>query len=113
MELARLTSESDENIQRILDERNAKNTNRATRSCMTQFREYVAEKNLPLIENIKNEDLPENLFKFYLQCHKTDGDDYKLQSLKCLRAGINRYMKAEHGIDIISNEAFVKANEIF
>ena len=50
---------------------------------------------------------------FYTECRKADGTDYKLQSLKCIRAGINRHMKSKRGIDIISNENFVRANEMF
>ncbi len=38
---------------------------------------------------------------------------YKLQSLKCVRAGINRHLKETRGIDIISDPKFTKANEMF
>ena len=33
--------------------------------------------------------------------------------MKSGRAALNRYFKSKHGIDIISNEKFIKANEIF
>ena len=38
---------------------------------------------------------------------------YKNSSLKSGRAALNRYFKGKHGINIISNEKFIKANEIF
>ena len=34
-------------------------------------------------------------------------------SLKSSRAALNRYFKATFGVDIISSEKFIKANEIF
>ena len=58
-------------------------------------------------------ELPDILMDFFTNLRKMDSKNYKLQSLKCIRAGINRYMKAEKGKDIISNENFVKANEMF
>ena len=97
----------------IMEERNAKNTNRATKSALVTFRDYLCEKQLKPVEEISNEDLPEILLDFYTNAKKTDGSDYCVQSMKCLRAGINRYMKAERGLDIIENERFVTANEMF
>ena len=113
LKLSRFGNTSDAEKQRIMDERNAKNTNRATKSCMATFTDYLVEKNLPSIDQISTESLPEIMKDFYTNAKKIDGGDYKVQSLKCLRAGINRYMKAERGIDIIDNENFVSANQMF
>ena len=97
----------------ILDKRNANNTNRATKSAMMTFMEYLREKQLPSVVDLDMEPLSDILTDFYTNLHKTDGDNYKLQSIKCIRAGINRYMKAEKGVDIIANDKFVKVNEMF
>ena len=59
------------------------------------------------------EDLPEILQNFYPNLRRVDGEDYKLQSIKCIRAGINRWTKANRNVEIISDVCFAKANEIF
>ena len=60
-----------------------------------------------------DEELPNVLNDFYTEARKIDGSDYCVQTMKCLRARINRYFKAERGLDIIDNPAFIKANEMF
>ena len=75
--------------------------------------DYLKEKQLPNLTEIQNEHLPDILLNFYTNTKKTDGDDYCAQSMKCIRVRINRYMKAERGLDIISSDLFVKANEMF
>ena len=80
---------------------------------MATFHDYLTEKQLPAIEDLTVQQLPDILMDFYTNLRKVDGENYKLQSLKCIHAGINRYMKAEKGIHIISNDKFVKANEMF
>ena len=40
-------------------------------------------------------------------------DDYSVQSLKCMRSGLNRYFRKQKGIDITNDSIFVKANEMF
>ncbi len=45
-----------------------------------------------------------------LLCKKKKGGDYKVQSLKCIRAALNRHFKETRNLDII---AFGKTNEMF
>ena len=113
LNLARFTTKTDTEKKEILDGRNAVNTNRATKSSMVTFKEYLKEKKLSDVEQLTIDNLPDILSDFYSNLKKIDGGNYKLQSIKCIRAGINRYMKAEKNIDIISNDKFVKANEMF
>ena len=109
----RFANTSGEEQDEIMKNRNAKNTNRATKSSMTMFREYLVEKQLKPVEELTADELPEIMKNFYTDARKVDGSDYCVQSMKCLRAGINRYMKAEKNLDIIENEKFVTANEMF
>ena len=39
--------------------------------------------------------------------------NYKVQSLKCIRAAINQYTKEHRNLDIISDVRFAKPNEMF
>ena len=73
----------------------------------------MSEKNLPKEEEIQDEDLPDRLLQFYCDLRKTDGDTYKINSLKSIRAGLNRHFKATRGIDIVTDVRFHKANEMF
>ena len=40
-------------------------------------------------------------------------EEYKNSSLKCMRAALNRYFKETKGLNIITNENFIQANEMF
>lgn len=60
-----------------------------------------------------DEELPNVLYHFYTNLRKAKGGEYKLQSLKCIRAGLNRYMKEERNLDIIKDVKFAKTNEMF
>ena len=73
--------------------RNAKNTNKATKSTLKIFTDYLEEKGMPILPEILDADLSKILQNFYLDLRKIDGDMYKLQRLKCIRAGINRHLK--------------------
>lgn len=64
-------------------------------------------------DEIDNKDLPDILYDFYTDLRKTDGEHYKLQSLKCVCAGINQYTKEHRNLDIIKDIGFTRSNEMF
>ena len=113
LNLPRFDSKSEIDLKVILDERNAKNTKRATKNNMKIFYDYLEGKNYKPLLDLADEELPDILFKFYGDLRRMNGEVYKLQSLKCIRAGINRYTKAERNLDIISDVRFSRANELF
>ena len=106
-------STSSEERQKILDECGSKNTNRATKSNVNIFEQYLKDKNLKEFNEIEDNELPAILEQFYMDLQKCDGDFYKLQSLKCIHAGINRKTKECRNLDIISDVHFSSANEVF
>lgn len=65
------------------------------------------------MEDLEDDELPPILYDFYTNLRKSKGGMYKLQSLKCIRAGINRYMKDKRNLDIISDIRFTKTNQMF
>ena len=113
VKLSRFGNTSNEEKKRIMLERNSVNTNKATKTSLSTFRDYLREKELKPLEEIADSELPDILHDFYTNARKTDGSDYCVQTMKCIRAGINRHLKAERGLDIIDNTAFTKANEMF
>ena len=122
---------------KLLEERKAKNTNRATKQWVSAFTQYLKEKQAGEINNVTVQTLPKLLEDFYFSLRKQkkkepkkkrsklqlsrkndpdgDSDDtfYKNSSLRSARAALNRHFKSTLGIDIISNEQFIKATEVF
>ena len=98
--------------QKLLEGKDKQSTQRATKQYREQFRHFLLVKNLPKPEDIAPENLSEILFDFYSSVRPQKKDDYSVQTLKCLRSGLNRFFRKERGIDI-TNDMFVKANEMF
>ncbi len=102
---------SKEERDKILAGRNSESTNKATKSILKIFAQYGQEKNIPSLDEISEDNLPDILFTFYL--YQQDGAEYKLSSIKCIRAGLNRHLKETRNIDIIADVWFTKTNELF
>ena len=96
----------------ILKGKDKESTQRATQIYLTQFKRFLHTKNLPEVEAIETLDLDQILFEFYSSIQPQKKDDYCVQTLKCIRAGLNRYFKKERGIDIAKDAIFVRANEM-
>ena len=104
---------SDENLQELLEGKDKKNTQKATQGALAQFSQYLRSKGHPKIEDLTIECLPEILYSFYPAVKPLKSDIYSVQTLKCLRAGLNRYFRKEKGFDISKDPPFVRANEMF
>lgn len=97
----------------ILSEKDRKSTQRATKNMVKILTDYLAEKKLKPLDELLNEELPDILLDFYTNLRKAKGGEYKLQSLKCIRAGLNRYTKSTRNLDIIKDIRFTQTNEMF
>ena len=104
---------NNEEIQKLLEGKDKKNTQKSTKSALKQLREYLLLKNEPDIHDLDPAKLPDILFNFYALVKPRTGERYSTQSLKCIRATLNRWFKAEKGIDIIKDPGYVRTNEIF
>ena len=67
---SRFKSVSKEEKDKILNNAKAENTNKATEQWISVLREYLAEKNLPILEEILDNDLPSVLSDFYTEVKK-------------------------------------------
>ena len=103
----------EDEIKKLLEGKNNKNTQKSMKGALKQLREYLHHKNEPDIEDLAPENLPEILFNFYVSVKPKTGECYATQSLKCICAALNRWFKAEKGIGIIKDPGFVRNNEIF
>ena len=137
LKFERFKSVNNEEKLEIFKKSKAENTNRATDLWIKCFAQYLEEKCLPKVDDILTSDLPNILSDFYVEVKKKNRkpvvqesprtqarrslsrgnknqlDEYKNSSLKCIHAALNRYFRHERGIDIISNELFIEANEMF
>ena len=113
MQLKHFGTTTDEEGQKILDGRVRPNTSRVTKSNLKVLSECLVEKDLKTFDEFTNAELPNLLVRFYLDLRKSDCELYKLQSLKCIRAGINRHTNETRNLDIIADPSFSQANEVF
>ena len=129
LKFGRFKTLSEEEKYGIMRGRSSENTNKATKLWIDVFCDYLNEKDLPKIDDIADLDLPQILSDFYTEIKKKESPpkkgkseqkhnenqdlEYKNSSLYCMRAALNRYFKEKQGLDIISNENFIKTNEMF
>lgn len=112
-ETDRFVSTSKGEQHKIMDDRHRDNTKRATKNSVKILKDYLCEKNFKTLEELTNDELPDIFFEFCCNLRKAKGSSYKLQTLKCIRAEINRYTKSERNLDIITDDHFKRTNEMF
>ena len=93
-----LISEQKELLLKLKDERN---TQQATDRPILQLNDFLALKSKPNIDDISDLDLGEVLSDFYCSVQPQKKNDYSVQSLKCLRAALNRHFRTVRGINIV------------
>ena len=104
---------SDQNLQELLEGKDKRNTQKATQGALSQFSQYLAAKKLPKLQDLTVDNLPEILYNFYPSVKPLKSNNYSVQTLKCLRSGLNRYFCKEKGFNITKDSQFVRANEMF
>ena len=86
---------------------------------MAHFRNFLMVKNKAEVETLSALDLNEILRDYYCAIqpqrnYEDQGDDkYSVQSMKCIRAALNRFFRKEMGIDIVKDQEFIRSNEMF
>lgn len=97
----------------LLEDRHKQATIKATKTALNTLMDYLREKKLKPLDELENHELPQIPLDFYANLKKVKGGEYKLQTLKCIRAGLNRFTKQHSNLDIINDVAFSKTNEMF
>ena len=108
---SRFATLTKEDLNLLLDDKDAKSTKRATKSALKVFHQYLKEKKAG--EPQTKETLANVLKLFYAEARKTDGTSYSKSTLNSLRFGLNRHFKATRGFDIINDSEFTDANKVF
>ncbi|KAK3706233.1 hypothetical protein QZH41_010932 [Actinostola sp. cb2023] len=110
----RFGDSSEEEIQRLLEDKNTANTKKATKTAVNIFREYLREKGLETnFEDFDKEFLNNVLRKFYVEARKRDGDFYKKSALSSIRFALNRHLQSTRNLDIINDPEFRISAEVF
>lgn len=105
---------NEDDTQDIMDSRQKHNTKKATKTWLKCVNDSIKDKKIAEnLDAVDNKDLPDVIFKFYTEARTTKNERYKNTTLKCLWAGLNRYIKEKRGIDIVSDPKFIHCNEIF
>ena len=105
---------TEEEVAELIEGSKSKNTNRSTKSALTRFKTFLQLREYPDIDDLDLDELPSILSKFYTDVRtQKAGEQYQTGSFKVIRAGLNRFFKVEKGVDIVSDQRFMKANLIF
>ena len=110
---ARFGCSGKDELKKIIEERGAKNTLKSVKMSITVLRSYLAEKNLPQLEDIDLDSLPSILEDFYANARQKDGSKYHVSSMKCIRSNLNRWFQENKNINIITDKNFTKPNLLF
>ena len=98
---------------KLLSERKAPNTNKATDTYISALCEYLAFKNYAPLDLTKDDALPDILENFYSEVRTPKGEIYCVQSYKCIRSALNRHFQDSRKINIITDTHFIGANAMF
>ena len=111
----RFASLNCEDFDKILTEKDSKNTKRATEMAVKIFRTYLREKELPEnFEEASASSLDDQLTRFYGEARQVNGQKYKTTTLIAIRHGINRHLQLKTaGMDIINSGDFKKSKQMF
>ena len=101
---SRFVSFTEQDIEKIVEDKDSQNTKRSTKVAKELFADYVKEKKLREAEEKK--ELAQTLKTLYVEARKKAGSSYSMGSLKTLRYGVNRHYKSTRGIDIINDVEF-------
>jgi len=114
----RFASLSDGDIEKILDDRDSKNTKNVIKVAVKALNDYLSEKSGEFssvndLDKADAGDLCSTLRKFYGEIRKTDGSCYAKKSLITLRFGLQKHFLKSREEDIINNDQYQQANELF
>ena len=111
---------SKEDTDKIIYERSAENTRNGTKTWINLLNKYIVLRHEGnSIEDVKDEDLPDLLERFFTELKKPKGknndqnEPYKNSSMRVIRGGINRYLKEKRNIDIMSDDRFIRCKFLF
>ena len=109
--MARFATVSKNELEKLLADKDAENTKKATKLAVNIFTTYLKEKKIK--EPDDKESLAAVLKLFYIEARKEDGTAYSKSTLNSFRFGLNRRYISTRDINIINDPAFNETNKVF
>ena len=111
---SRFATVSEEVGRKIIEEKDAKKTQKMTRVAMNAFNSWMRARNHSIVEEtITATDLDGLLYQFYLEVRKQDGNMYAKTAFRAIRHGIQRHFKKLRNMDIINDATFTRSSMAF
>ena len=109
---------TEDDKKKLLIEKDKRNTQLATNRVMVHFKNYLTVKKHPEVMTLTTIDLDKILSDYYCAVQPKKNSEilyerYSVQSMKCMRAALNRFFRKEMGIDIVKDQKFIRSNEMF
>ena len=108
--VGRFAATSEQEIEKLMEERGAKNTNKQIEGVIRLLKQFLVEKNYLELEALNKDILPDILKDFYTNVHTKNGECYHLQSLRNMRSNLNRWFQENMDLNIITDPLFSSAN---
>ncbi|CAC5388253.1 unnamed protein product [Mytilus coruscus] len=117
-ETSRFASLEPEDLTKILNDRDSKNTKNVIGVAKRMIGDYLLEKDgsfktIRDLDQACTEDVVKTLRQFYGEVRKTDGTLYAKKSLITLRFGLQKHFIETRKEDIINSEHYNAANDMF
>ena len=112
----RFASVSSEEIDDIIQNKDAKNSLKQMQVFFTTLTDYCRHKKIDCsFETASAHEICDVLSRFWVEVRRADGNMYKVTSFKSMRAAIQRKLKKLRGedFDIIKNREFGRSNTVF
>lgn len=114
----RFASLTDDDLEGIIQDKDAKNTKSVVRVAVKILTDYLSEKDgefktLDDLKEVDNDALNSLLRKFYGEVRKADGNMYAYKSMQTIRFGLQKHFLQSRDIDIINCDSFAPANAMF
>ena len=105
---------SNQQLETIVQDKDAKTTRRSTDQAVRLFRKYLLEKEFyPAFDSYDKQTLDKKLCKLYAEARTVDGELYKKSSLRTTRHGLNRYLGNIFDADLTKDAEFKESEKVF
>ena len=98
--------------EKLREEKYAKSTVYNNDYAKRLFIQFIEEKQA-VLEKLDKQQLGDYLSDFYASLRKEDGSHLTMSSLTTIRYSLARILKKELTVDILKDQAFLRANEVF
>jgi len=110
----RFAKVGEEELNRILLEKDSINTRRNTASAIKLLKNYLNTKMCnDAFENMDAATLNSQLTTFYVKAPQENGEKCKKSSLIAIRHGLNRFLQSNSSFDIVNGQEFKESKRVF